>query len=851
MDRARTDKTSWDAGFATDTELQRFSGQQNLSQWGWQSPTLIVVDCAAARADLLHIWLAELADNERDGAPPLRLLLLERHADPASGWWRSAFGSGGADTRAIARLLAPQDGPMGIGKIDRTEDRRAILTAVLSHKEVRADERPPEPGTDPYFNQKLAEITWGGEPLFLMMAALVAAKENFAAVLALSGTDLAFRIGDDELARIGRIARAHGQNEPVICHMAAFVTLCQGLTHQQAEECVGQEKLALGRPLAGDPPDIMNALVAAMPGSAGTLEPILPDLIGEAVILREFAKHSAEQGSATVLRATQIARRSVAETVIRAAQDYGLDGHRIALDWLGHIIGAGAADVSALTEIANLLPHQTVVMAPQAAAILAQIAEITRGQLRHDPSIQNQTVLATSLNNLANRLSALGRREEALAVATEAVEIYRALAAVRPDAFRPDLAGSLNNLANRLSALGRREEALTVATEAVDIYRALAAVRPGAFRPDLATSLNNLANRLSALGRREEALTVATEAVDIYRALAAVRPDAFRPDLAGSLNNLANRLSELGRREEALAVATEAVDIYRALAAVRPDAFRPDVAGSLNNLAGFLSELGRREEALAVATEAVEIRRALAAVRPDAFRPDVAMSLNNLANRLSKLGRREEALAVATEAVDIYRALAAVRPDAFRPDVAGSLNNLASFLSELGRREEALTVATEAADIYRALAAERPDAFLPDLATSLNNLAGFLSALGRREEALAVATEAVDIYRALAAERPDAFRPDLAMSLNNLAGFLSELGRREEALAVATEAVTLLQPHFLKLPPAFAQWMVVMCRAYMGACEALERVPDAALLGPILKALQRLEERRKSEGAEA
>ena len=66
-------------------------------------------------------------------------------------------------------------------------------------------------------------------------------------------------------------------------------------------------------------------------------------------------------------------------------------------------------------------------------------------------------------------LSDLGRREEALKTAEEAVGHYRALAEARPDAFIPDLAGSLNNLASRLSALGRREEALTAAEEAVGL----------------------------------------------------------------------------------------------------------------------------------------------------------------------------------------------------------------------------------------------------------------------------------------------------------------------------------------------------------------------------------------------
>ena len=105
---------------------------------------------------------------------------------------------------------------------------------------------------------------------------------------------------------------------------------------------------------------------------------------------------------------------------------------------------------------------------------------------------------------------------------------------------------SLNNLSLRLADLGRREEALAASQEAAEVYRELAAARPDAFRPDLATSLNNLALRLADLGRREEALAAIEEAVAIRRELAAARPDAFRPDLAMSLNNLSVRLAEPG-----------------------------------------------------------------------------------------------------------------------------------------------------------------------------------------------------------------------------------------------------------------------------------------------------------------
>ena len=90
-------------------------------------------------------------------------------------------------------------------------------------------------------------------------------------------------------------------------------------------------------------------------------------------------------------------------------------------------------------------------------------------------------------------------------------------------------------MSNRLSALGRHDEALTANEEAVGIQRGLAARHPDAYRPDLAMSLNNMSNRLSTLGRHDEALAAVEEAVGIRRELAARHPDAYRPTLAKSL----------------------------------------------------------------------------------------------------------------------------------------------------------------------------------------------------------------------------------------------------------------------------------------------------------------------------
>ena len=149
-------------------------------------------------------------------------------------------------------------------------------------------------------------------------------------------------------------------------------------------------------------------------------------------------------------------------------------------------------------------------------------------------------------------------RPLAVTVTALAVDGLRARASDDPASI-PDLATWLNNLANRLSDVGQRQEALEVAREAVTHYRQLAQDNPAAYLPGLARSLNNLANLLSDVGQRQEALEIAREAVTHYRQLAQDDPATYLPDLAVSLNNLANRLSEVGQRQEALEMAREAV----------------------------------------------------------------------------------------------------------------------------------------------------------------------------------------------------------------------------------------------------------------------------------------------------
>ena len=874
----------WLSGFLTRAELRRFRRQRNLGEWGWGTPVLAVVDYASASAGYLHEWLKELADNpawDDDKAAarrPLRLLLLDRHADRDAGWWAEVLGHGNA-AGVLEQLADPT--PMIVRSIDDSNDRRSILTNTL--QSLHSNVRPPAPGDHPDFDRRLAEQTWGGVPLMLMLAAVSAADAGFGSVLALSSDKLAFAVAETEMGRILKVVNGRGVSEtlvPLVKQMIAITMLRQGLGAQAACSAIERESVALGYHVHGGAAVLRDALAASLPDGSGGIAKVEPDIVAEALLLAVWPTNDEDQRRA-LARVHADDPVAVGETVVRICTDYVIRGYRHPMAWLDQICAA-TNDLGGLLRLSQAMPTETVELREIMVDLDIRIVDLARTLSR---TVESLSLLTTALNSLAVNLSACDQKREALAVIQEAVSILRELATARPDAFCPKLAGSLNNLSNFLADLGQRDGALAAIQEAVSINRELAAVRPDAFRPNLASSLNNLSCSLSDLRQRDEALAAIQEAVSIIRELAAVRPDAFRPDLAGSLTNLSSMLSDIGRHAQALAPIQEATNIRRDLATASPDAFRPDLASSLNNLANLLYTLGRHDEVLAPIQEAVDVRRKLAATHPETFRPDLARSLTNLSQHLARHRRSDRALAAIQEAVKLDRELAFVWPDASRPHLAGSLTNLSNRLYEQERLDEALAPIQEAVDIRRELAAFAPDVFKSDLAESLNNLSALLCEHGRLDDSLAAIQESVDIRRelaisyserfrpflarsltnlsnvlcergqlgdafraiqeavdirsALAAAFPDEFRADLAISLNSLSMVLYKKGRQNEALVAIERAIEALRAPLRRLPHGYASLMETIVEHYRKQCEYLGKKPDPSLLTPDLETLPR------------
>ena len=569
------EQEGWSAGFVRQDELERFHTQHHPSEWQWPRPTLVVADYAATSLNVLRNWLEALARGEAaDHEHKLRILLLERHADRETGWWAELTRPGGYSGPGADSLI---DGaaPLTLGPLRAVEHRRALLDQAMRLAAPFVGKSPPAlplPGAEPSFDRALADPALESEPLFLLMAGVVAVDTGAPAAMAMGRLDLAAQVVDNEYRRLEHVAAGAGVDKTLLWHLAACVTLQSGCDIDTAAALVEGECAALGERSAPRTDRLVALLRDALPRpEADGVDAVRPDLIGEAFLLRELVPKSLARQTPIVERAFHRAGSPVVATVIRTAQDYALgDPAHASVTWLQHLAEL-TDDPFALIAIAEELPEETLALRERAADITRRIVD-RLAALTAAADADLQPHLATALNNLAVRLGDLGEREAALAAAREAAELYRALAAQRPDAFRPGLAMALNTLANRLSELGEREAAQAAAREAADLYRALAAQRPDAFRPNLATSLNTLAGCLDAVGRRDAGLAANAEAITELMGPFRQHKRVFAERIAGMAREYLQRCEALATEPDQRLLAPVAEGLAELQAARSPDA---------------------------------------------------------------------------------------------------------------------------------------------------------------------------------------------------------------------------------------------------------------------------------------
>jgi tetratricopeptide (TPR) repeat protein len=220
------------------------------------------------------------------------------------------------------------------------------------------------------------------------------------------------------------------------------------------------------------------------------------------------------------------------------------------------------------------------------------------------------------------------------------------------------LAQALGNHTILLAKVGRFDEALEAAAEAVAISRELVVLH-AAYRDRLAAALRVYGARSAGFGRRVEGRAAIAESVRLLRELAGDDRAAYLPSLAEAVSDL-GAFSDGG---DGLALAEEAVALRRELVAANRRVELPGLALSLSILAEMQAEAGRLEEALATGDEALRFIREAVEVNPTAMMPRYAFLLSEQTARLDRAGRvadamtlGKEAVAAAREALDTHRA---------------------------------------------------------------------------------------------------------------------------------------------------------------------------------------------------
>jgi hypothetical protein len=297
----RAEANGWSAGFTTMQAITKVAAEGG-HRWS-RNPLLMVVDRSEDCDGLLVECCARFSHTQPHGMP-LRVLLLDREQGA------SAITSDEIDS------LPSLPEPVRLAGLRSVADRRALLGRAMGLAARLAGLPPCAPPTSAALDT--------GEPLHLLLAALVAPHQDVSAALARSPAELAGELADRELAKLERLASRQDLDPGLLRHLIACVTLQDGCPFDAAPSLVQQEAEAMGMHLPGPPDHLADCLADALLAADGeTLESFGPAPIGEAFLLREVTRHAPERQAAIIDRSLHRAHGATAAKLRRIAELHG------------------------------------------------------------------------------------------------------------------------------------------------------------------------------------------------------------------------------------------------------------------------------------------------------------------------------------------------------------------------------------------------------------------------------------------------------------------------------------------------------------------------------------------------
>ena len=518
----------WTAGFLNrdyrDDEgrtKQAWQALEHRVRYAQDKGVAIVLDHAEARQPELTEIARLLLKKRENASRPLRLILLARGA----GWWERLREEHGEIMRVFPReperpevlALRPLAAPAGRQTlfVESIKNFWPVLQAQGFAKPVGS---PPR--------ETLERVTSGEgfeRPLSVQMEALL-----WLCAAPTAGTGI-----DAQLDAVLGLERSHWVKLPGrlddnaqrdLDRGAAQATAVAGTASEAATEALlmaGAHYRGHGSTGADIAPALRN-LTRVHGQERGGVAPIEPDLLGEHHVASIAGAELIEGCLAWIETQPEAGREMRRRDFITTLQRAGSPEHGAKL----------SAKAAALLD--HLILHHTPALAAGFVAVMTE----TPGQLRSriEAALDGLGFEALRALDTALPVMHLQLLELAYSVSARHAAWAKALAkrfetnASDPETLelaldRAAVAFSLYGL--RLSAIGKREEALEATQEAAALYRRLAEARPDAFLPAVARNLGALSLIFTEQGQHLEAAGALKEALGIVAPFVERQPQAF------------------------------------------------------------------------------------------------------------------------------------------------------------------------------------------------------------------------------------------------------------------------------------------------------------------------------------
>ena len=356
-----------------------------------------------------------------------------------------------------------------------------------------------------------------------------------------------------------------------------------------------------------------------------------------------------------------------------------------------------------------------------------------------------------------------------------------------------------------LVTLGDTEGALAAATQARDIFRALVVSSPDSddFHRELSVSNERIGDVLVLQGGVDAGLAAYRDSLAIRKLLALKNPGntECQRDLSVGDNKIGDVLLAKGQLDEALAAYREGLAIRKALALNEPGNpnSQRDLSVSDDKIARVLVMQGHLDEALTSYRDSLAIRKALALKDPcnTECKRDVSVSDEQIGDVLVAQGRLDAALAAYVNGLDIAKALAAKDSGNtdWQRDVLLGDDRLGDVLVTQGYLDDALSAYRDGLAIAKALALKDPGntEWQRDLSISYDRIGDVLETQGQLDEALAIYRDSLAIKKALALKAPSNadWQRDLAVTDDRIGDVLVAKGQIDAALVAYRDSLTI------------------------------------------------------------